>query len=129
MATCLDAAQKWRIGEDNFIRPENIPLINHPLHRYPMDLYPCKIPKATLTIYITQDYRGCLSREYIDRTDQGGTRPSLFHLPAHSDKSRAQARDCHCAERWNNDGRVPPRFVLYLLYIKHDQMIAWYEYK
>ena len=31
----------------------------------------------------------------------------------------------HCAERWNNNGRVPPRFVLYLLYIKHDQMIAW----
>ena len=60
---------------------------------------------------------------YIDRTDQGGTRPSLFHLSAHSDKSRAHARDCHCAERWNNDGRVPPRFVLYLLYIKHDQMI------
>ena len=59
----------------------------------------------------------------IDRTDQGGTRPSLFHLSAHSDKSRAHALDCHCAERWNNDGRVPPRFVLYLLYIKHDQMI------
>ena len=30
----------------------------------------------------------------------------------------------HCAARWNNDGRVPPRFVLFLLYIKHDQMIA-----
>ena len=60
---------------------------------------------------------------YIDRTDQGGTRPSLFHLSAHSDKLRAHARDCHCAERWNNDGLVPPWSVLSLLYIKHDQMI------
>ena len=28
-----------------------------------------------------------------------------------------------CAERWNNDDRGPPRSVLYLLYLKHDQKI------
>ena len=30
---------------------------------------------------------------FIDRTDQGGTRPSLFHLSARSKKSRANAPD------------------------------------
>ena len=36
--------------------------------------------------------------------------------------SRALARDFSlCAERWNNDGRVRPRYVLYLLYL--EQMI------
>ena len=36
----------------------------------------------------------------------------------------AVARDLSLrAERWNNEGRVTPRFVLYLLYLKHDQKI------
>ena len=38
--------------------------------------------------------------------------------------SRALARDFSPrAERVNNYGRVAPRFVLFLLYLKHDQKI------
>ena len=38
--------------------------------------------------------------------------------------SRALARDFSLrAERVNNVGRVAPRFVLFLLYLKHDQKI------
>ena len=38
--------------------------------------------------------------------------------------SRALARDFSlCAERVNSVSRVGPRSVLYLLYLKHDQMI------
>ena len=62
--------------------------------------------------------------KYIDRTDRGGPRPSLFHLSARSDRSRACALNLSLRpERWNNDDRGPPRSVLYLLYLKHDQKI------
>ena len=42
--------------------------------------------------------------------------------------SREVARDISLrAERVNNVGQVSLRFVLYLLYIKHDQMINIFE--
>ena len=62
--------------------------------------------------------------EYIDRTDRGVTRPQLSHLSVRSETLRAPARDFSLrTERWNNVGRVGPRYVLFFLYIKHDQMI------
>ena len=48
-----------------------------------------------------------------NRTNCGGTGPSLFHLSACSKMSRDSTLDLSlCSERWNNDGLVPPWSVL-----------------
>ena len=67
--------------------------------------------------------------EYIDRTDQGSTRPSLFYLWKRSEKVEGiSPRLFHYAQKGKiTIGRVPPRSVLYLLYIKHDQKILKFD--
>ena len=106
-----------------FLRKHNFVSVFFILSIYMFELETEMFPKTTRMILMNQLFLKACHKPFkitnltllvtwkvksIDRTDQGGTRPSLFHLSAHSEKSRVHARDCHCAERWNNDGYGKP---------------------